>query len=220
MSLSRILAVALAVAALTVALPTSAALAQDLPGFGDSNAMPRGTPFTLPEGLELTIISYNPFDVENTCKRPGAEPDEEALPEEGLNVGLVRVCFQFRNTTREPINVELPPGLIVVSSSRDVQHGLLFEQLKLEVPAEQDLYAPIKGDCMNVNRSAPGIGIPYELGPITDSEDIREALGLMAGADFNDPMVSATASMLMKPLYKRKPLTNDTRRQLMELPRA
>lgn len=220
MSLSRMLAAASAAATLTFALPTSVALAQDLPGFGDSNAMPTGAPFVLPEGLELTIISYNPFDVENTCKRPDVEPDEQPLPEEGLNVGLVRVCFQFRNTTDRPIYFELPPGVIVLSSQQDTQHGLIFTQLKRGVPPMQELFAPIKGDCMNVNRSAPGVGVRYELGPVTDNKDIREALGLMAGADLSDPMVSATASMLMKPLYKGKPLTNDTRRQLMELPRA
>lgn len=175
MLLSRISAAALAAVAILFVAFGGPAAAQDLPGFGDSTAMPTGAPFKLPEGLELTIVSHNSFDLENTCKRPNALADEEPKAESGLNGGLVRVCFQFSNKTREPINVELPPGLIVISSSRETQHGMLFQKLNLEVPAEQDLYAPIKADCMNVSRSAPGVGVPYELGPATDSKDIREA---------------------------------------------
>lgn len=216
MSLPRMLAVAMAVA--TFALP-NAALAQDPPGFGDNNrARPTGTPFVLPEGLELTIVSYNPFDPDG-CKRPDAEPGEEPLPVQGPATGQVNLCFRFKNKTRTRIDVTLPPGIVTVTDHWENQNGLVLVSMDLEVPSEQDLYAPIKADCMNSSLSAPGPGIPYELGPVTDNEDIREALGLMAGADLGDPMVSATASMLMKPLYKGKPLTNDTRRQLMELPR-
>lgn len=218
MSLTRMLAAAMAVATLTFALP-SAALAQDPPGFGDNNtARPTGTPFVLPEGLELTIVSYNPFDPDG-CKRPDAEPGEEPLPPQGHATGQVNLCLQFKNNTREPLDVTLPPGIITISTSWENQNGLVFQSMKLEVPSDQYMFSPFKADCMNSTLSAPGPGIPYELGPVTDNEDIREALGLMAGADLSDPMVSATASMLMKPLYKGKPLTNDTRRQLMELPR-
>ncbi|RZJ16631.1 MAG: hypothetical protein EON91_12415 [Brevundimonas sp.] len=219
MSLTRILAAAMAVATLTLTL-SSAALAQDdPPGFGENNrARPTGTPFVLPEGIELTIVSYNPFDPDG-CKRPDAEPGEEPLPVQGPATGQVNLCFQFYNRTNDHFEFEMPPGIITISTNWKNQNGLVFQSMKLEVPSDQPMYAPIKADCMNATISAPGPGIPYELGPVTDNEDIREALGLMAGADLSDPMVSATASMLMKPLYKGKPLTNDTRRQLMELPR-
>jgi len=221
MSLHRIISSALSGPIITLALTlasTATATAQDLPGFGDSEARPTGTPFKLPEGLELTVVSYNPFDPD-TCKRPDADPAEEAPPAQGLAAGQVNLCLQFRNTTRQRIDVDLPPGLVWISSSQENQNGMFFERMQLEVPSEQYLFAPIKGDCLNPSRSAPGPGIPYEIGPLTDSRDIREALGLMAGADLSDPMVSATASMLMKPLYAGKPLTQETRRDLMELPR-
>lgn len=218
MSLRRMLAAALAVATLSFAsLSASPVAAQDPPGFGDSTARPTGTPFVLPEGLELTIVSYNPFDPDG-CKRPGAEPDEETPPAGGHVTGQVNVCLQFKNNTFGPITVVLPPGIMVESSSQKHQHGILFEELEIEVFIGEYMVS-LQADCMNASRSAPGPGIPYDLGPVTDNRHIREALGLMAGADLRDPMVSANASMLMKPLYKGKPLTNDTRRQLMELPR-
>lgn len=218
MSLLRMLAAALTVSTLTFALP-GAALAQDPPGFGDNNrARPTGTPFVLPEGLELTVVSYNPFDPDG-CKRPDAEPGEEPLPVQGHVTGQVNLCFRFKNNTRTRIDTTLPPGIVTVTDQWENQNGLVFASVDLEVPSEQYLFAPIKADCMNSSLSAPGPGIPYEVAVVTDNRHIREALGLMAGADLRDPMVSANASMLMKPLYKGKPLTNDTRRQLMELPR-
>lgn len=219
MSLTRMLAAAMAVATLTLAL-SSAALAQDPPGFGDNNlAQPTGTPFVLPEGLEVTIVSYNPFDIENSCKHPDAPEGTPPPRVQGQEGGYVRLCLIFRNSTGGPINIEFPPGLIFISSHDKTQHGLLFQGLEIEVPSDQPMVSLMNADCMNVSLSAPGVGVSYALGPVTDNEDIREALGLMAGANISDPMVAATASMLMKPLYKGKPLTNDTRRQLMELPR-
>jgi len=214
----RALAAALSAATITLVLtPASAALAQDPPGFGDSEARPTGTPFELPEGIELKVVSYNPFDPDS-CKRPDAEPGEEPFPMQGHATGQVNLCLQFTNNTFGPINVTLPPGIIWISSSDKHQNGILFETTSLEVWIGEYMVS-LRADCMNTPRSAPGPGIPYETGPVTDNRHIREALGLMAGADLDDPMVSATASTLMKPLYEGKPLTNDTRRQLMELPR-
>jgi hypothetical protein len=193
-------------------------LADDPPGFGDSLLLPTGEPFVLPEGIELKIVSYNPFDKENTCKRPDAEEGEEPLPDAGLTNGFVNLCFQFSNRTFGPINVELPPGIIVISSNRENQHGMIFQRMNLEVPSEQDLYAPIKADCMNASRSAPGPGIDYDLGPVTDNRHIREALGILAGRDLSDPIDAATASGVMKPLYKGKALSHEGSAQLLELP--
>src|SRR5215217_5415565 len=93
-------------AAMIVAGAAGSALAlEDPPGFGDSLLLPTGEPFVLPEGLELRVVTYNPFDRENTCKRPDAEEGEEPLPEGGLVTGQVNLCLQFYNSTRQPIDV-------------------------------------------------------------------------------------------------------------------
>jgi len=202
-----------------LALTAAPALSAELPGFGNSEGEPIGETWTPPEGIELSAVieSYNPFDPD-ACKRPDEETPETPPEELGLKGGLVRVCLNFRNTTREPINVELPPGLIVVSESRDTQHGMIVQKLNLEIPAEQDLYAPIKADCMNGSRSAPGIGNPYRMGPVTQHETIQEALGLLADRDLSDPLDAAIASSLLKPLYLGKALTQDARDQIADLP--
>jgi len=120
-------------AALTVT--AAPALSAELPGFGNSDGEPIGETWPPPEGIELSafIESYNPFDPE-ACKRPEEETPETPPKGLGLEGGLVRVCLHFRNTTREPINVELPPGLIVVSDSRETQHGMIVQKMNLEVP--------------------------------------------------------------------------------------
>jgi len=71
---------------------------------------------------------------------------------------------------------------------------------------------------MNGSRSAPGIGNPYRMGPVTQHENILEALRLLADRDLSDPLDAAIASSLLKPLYLGKTLTQDARDQIADLP--
>lgn len=210
----RTLLLSLAAAVLTAA--PHAASAGEIAGFGDSFVLPTGEPWVLPEGIELvtTIRSYNPLDPE-TCKRP----DEETPKQLGIPTGQVRVCLQFLNTDqRRPIDVQLPPGLVVISESQKNQNGLVVQQVTLEVPSSEYLFAPILADCLNSSRSAPGIGDLYRIGPVTDVPDIQEALRLLADKDLSDPFDSAEASNVLKPLYLGKPLTKDGRDRIAALP--
>lgn len=131
-------------------------------GFGDSEEEPEGTPFILPEGITLeNIYVRNHFD-ETDC-------DGKHLEGPRGRETLVPLCLVFRNNTNNPINVELPPGLIVVSENTKAQNGILIEKMNLEIPAEQDLYAPIRAHCLNDSRTIPGMGsdYKYKIGPIT-----------------------------------------------------
>lgn len=204
MSLRAALATALA---LLCATPVAAG---ELPGFGDSEAEPVGTPFALPEGVELTIVSYNPFDPE-ACKAP----DAETRPEPHGPEGLVRLCLQFTNSGG-PIRISWPPGLIFVSESVNTQNGLLVEGMEIEVPTV--LLVSLMADCMNGSRSAPGGGVIYKLGPVAQHPPIQEALRLLADKDLSNPMDAATASMVLKPLYLGKRLDDEGRATIEDLP--
>ncbi|RKH12697.1 hypothetical protein D7X74_23140 [Corallococcus sp. CA047B] len=150
----------------------------DRPGFANSDKAPEGLPFTLPAGIELEepITGFNPFDPDGSCKR---EEDETAVAPQGSG-DLIRLCLKFRNTTRQRIDVDLPPGLVFISSSDKVQHGMLVQGLTLEVPSEQYLFAPIKGYCLNDTRSGNGITDLFSKGPVTQYTDFKELFALLA----------------------------------------
>ncbi|MCY1044242.1 hypothetical protein OV208_23185 [Corallococcus sp. bb12-1] len=150
----------------------------DRPGFANSDKEPEGLPFNLPAGIELTdpIKGFNPFDPDGSCKR---EEDEKALAPRGSG-DLIRLCMEFRNTTNGPINIELPPGLIFVSSSQKVQHGMLVQGLTIEVPSDQYMVAPIKGYCLNDTRSGNAPTDLFKKGPVTQYSDFKELFALLA----------------------------------------
>ncbi|RZJ45279.1 MAG: hypothetical protein EON87_07910 [Brevundimonas sp.] len=196
--------------ALLLLLCATPAAALDLPGFGDSLAEPVGTPLALPEGVEVEIVSYNPFDPD-ACK----EPDAEERPDPHGPEGLVRLCLKFTNSGG-PIRVSWPPGLTFISESKNTQNGLLVEGLEMEV--EVVVMVSLMADCMNGSRSAPGGGVRYKLGPVTRHPPILEALRLLADKDLSDPLDAATASMVLKPLYLGRPLSNEGRATIEDLP--
>lgn len=147
------------------------------PGLGNSTAMPTGTPFVLPAGLELEKKphSYSYYEDEY-C------PDVEEVEIHGSGF-LVTLCFLFRNTTQEPIDLVLPPGLIFISESTDLQNGLLTELVTVEIPPSTVMPVVVASYCANSSRSAPGGGDLYSIGPITDDPDVLELLAMLDGLD-------------------------------------
>ncbi|WP_120541805.1 hypothetical protein [Corallococcus terminator] len=173
----------------------------DRPGFADSDKEPEGLPFDLPEGIELKdpIKGFNPFDPDGTCKR---EEDEQALAPQGSG-DLIRLCLEFRNTTNQPIDVQLPPGLVFVSSSRKVQHGMLVQGVTLEVPSNEYLFAPIKGYCLNDTRSGNAPVDLFKKGPVTQYSDFKELFALLA--DKQLPVTGGAVTQLQDAVWR---LTN------------
>lgn len=147
------------------------------PGLGDSTASPTGTPFTLPPGLELDEQprGYS-FYGDERC------PDIDEALVHGSG-GLVTLCLSFRNTTSDPIELVLPPGLIFVSKSLDLQNGLLTEPVGLLIPPESVESIVVATYCANLFRSVPGGGEEYSIGPITDDPDLLELLEILGGVD-------------------------------------
>jgi len=215
---SRLRVLVIAGVLAVAALPSPADAKEDPAGFGDSLETPDGEPFRLPEGLELTIISYNHFDTESSCKRPDAPAEEPPLEDMGLGLGEVPLCFQFRNATDQNISVRLPPGLILVSENRKFQNGLLVQSVELEVPSNQYLFAPIKTDCMNSSRNMPGLGFPYTLGPVTRERNVHEVLDLLADRDLSGVMDAVNATGVLKPTYKGRRMDHGARDDIAALP--
>ncbi|CAM4519384.1 hypothetical protein HRD49_24180 [Corallococcus exiguus] len=145
------------------------------PGLGRSKDDPTGQAFALPAGLTLEnpIVAYVPENPED-C-------DDKYSDEANGTGEEVRVCLIFNNTTSTPITVTLPPGLILKSTSDDVQNGIIVQTVSIVVPPGERYFAPLFAYCVNQDRSTTGLDDRYELGPAVTHKDFQEVFTLLAG---------------------------------------
>lgn len=145
------------------------------PGLGNSKADPVGAPFALPDGitLENPILSYSTGDPVDCDDKYPEGPD--------ANGGAVPLCLVFRNSTHSPIEVRLPPGLMFVSVSDDVQSGFVVQTITIRVPPGERFVSPIYLHCANGDRGLPSRGDGYELGPILQGAAYQELFDLLEG---------------------------------------
>ena len=145
------------------------------PGWGESEADPVGNPFELPEGLELV----GPFKNYN-----GSDPRDcdDKFENDAVGVGeLVQLCFVVRNTTNQPIRLELPPGIIFKSRSRGIQNGVLMRKVAFEVPANTLFFQPLFLHCAKSNFDPSGHEEQgYDMGPVQTHRAVQEIIDLIA----------------------------------------
>jgi len=165
-------------------------------GFAGSEEEPEGTPLILPTGVTLEGIEpYNPID-ETDCN---GEPRVGAPAE-----GYVPLCLLFRNSSKQPVNLQLPPGLIFISKATKIQNGILVQKVSREIPAEQYLYVPIRAQCLNGSRFFPGVGDLYRIGPVTQYAPMLDLIkkletkNLEASGDINKdgPLAAAIQQLV------------------------
>lgn len=175
------------------------------PGLGDSTADPVGVPFTLPEGIELARrIQAATLD---------CWPDEELNRFEMKGSGLlVNVCLAFRNTTAEPIEITLPPGLIFTSESIETQNGLLVIPVTVEIPGESVWVLPLHTHCTNEGRHAPEDGIDvYRMEVVTDHAGLLGLIDRMEAAGKNtDVWGDWQAQMAIWDVTSGRPTSEET----------
>lgn len=160
------------------------------PGLGYSKAIPTEPSFALPPGvtLETPIMAWAPQDPVD-C--------DEKYAEDGQGSGdAVALCLIFRNTTDAPITVTLPPGLLFVSNSDDVQNGVIVERITVVVPVGERYFAPVFAHCVNIDRSTTGRGDQYQLGPVVTHNDFQELFALLDGKSLSKEDGSAISSVV------------------------
>ncbi|TYP96626.1 hypothetical protein BC792_105117 [Sphingobacterium allocomposti] len=121
------------------------------PGIGPSDALPHGTPLSLPEGIRIVERRHHPFD-----------PDLQKLYAH-VNFFYVDVnLVNDRMPGTPPVTVEFPPGLVVVSMDHDKQNGISVSKYLVQVPPTErfgggrdttTIYIGMA--CINADRSMP-----------------------------------------------------------------
>lgn len=207
------LAMALAFASLTAcsaSVETASAQSTDRPGFGRSTEAPVGAAYTLPEGitLETPISGYAPEDPWKCNDIYGDDAYGHGA--------LVRLCPIFRNTTGAPITVTLPPGLIFISNSSQVQNGILTQRIAFEVPAGERFFAPMFMYCANGPRRPTADKDEYTLGPVTQYADFQELIRILDGKDISDEE-SGWIQVIVNHLQRKPGLTAADRARAMAM---
>ncbi|MGX5857921.1 hypothetical protein ACWKW6_29960 [Dyadobacter jiangsuensis] len=182
-------------------------------GMGNSTEMPEGTPLKMPDGI--VVGEALPF-VEADTFRCANLYQEDIL---GLAEGRVDLCIEFENKEAFPINVTLPPGLIVVSKNIKVQNGMLLEKVTFEVPAQTRLFKPIGFTCMNANRDSAPYGDGFTIGPVTNVQPVLELLSFIADKNLHaDTYLSGSVGGAIRNLGHTGKISEFNWSQLKKLP--
>ncbi len=190
-------------------------------GFGSSKERPEGTPFFWPAGVRLLDKPKTYDECFYDAKK------KKRLYGHG---GQVWVCLNLYNETNAPIQVKLPPGLMFISESLDVQNGLLVTGVMIEVPAREQFFANLYMICVNTDRASPYLDEYEEQAIVTDHPALRELQKLLEGKKCNfedyggiylEPTAVKSSEAINNATHKLiygKPLTDLVMQELRAIP--
>jgi len=174
--------------------------AGEIPGLGNTEGELTGTPFRLPEGIELTgnitgvdysqRHKYNYWDLGDYVparsfinKRGEVEKEQPPIQRTGEDVvinyfgsgeGYVDLLFPLRNVTSTPITITFPAATIMRSKAGDCQNAVLIKQVKVIIPANSDYLLCVVFYCGNLSKSSAYSDDIYELGVVSDAKPLLD----------------------------------------------
>lgn len=170
--LSRLLPSLILSAACLCAPMAAQATDPSLAGFGDSMAMPMGDEWQLPAYIQIMgVTGYSPYVDDGKC-----EMDPAKIKGSG---GMVLLCLELRVGQPDNSRFQLPPGLLLISKSRQTQHGILVTREEAELQPNTTMYMPIALMCINSSRSGSAPGDEYEVGPVTNNPAFQQLFALL-----------------------------------------
>ncbi|WP_141621534.1 hypothetical protein [Myxococcus sp. AB036A] len=199
------------------------------PGLGEDEGEPQGTPLSLPEGISIADTLRGAEEFTGEC--------ENARVASQGSGAYVRVCVPLRNDTGAPVEVEFPPGLVVVSTSEGRgQNGLLIERTILVVPptppgpggrddagtpdggAEENAYiVPLYMYCLNEQRDPSNQYMTYAVGPVTSDDALQELLRLLEGKVIDSSDDVGVVQNAIYSITERRGLTTEDRDAIDDL---
>lgn len=191
-------------------------------GFGRSKERPEGKPFAWPAGLHV----QGPLTTEDECFYDAVE--KKRLYGHG---GQVQICLNLYNETAAPLRVNLPPGLLFISKSLEVQNGLLISGVTIEVPAKEQFFANLYLICVNEDRGSPGHDEYEEQAILTDHPALRDLVRLLDGKKCNfenyggiymEPTATEISDRINHAVHNLiygKPVSSELMQQLAAIPK-
>ena len=167
-----------------------------IPGLGDVTGELTGTPFKLPEGIDLTgeitgagsqnnyWLSYAPgerlFVNKNGTVEKQIAPVRTHAGEDtenhyfGSGYGYVDLLIPLRNTRSTPVAVTIPAATIILSKSGYSQHGVLIKKVTFTIPANSDYRLNLSLYCGNALRSSAYSDDIYVFGVVSDAKELLD----------------------------------------------
>lgn len=168
----------------------------EIPGLGDAEGELTGTPFRLPEGVELisgisggaTHDGYWDLPESYTAsatftRKDGSVVSRSFAPQTragevhyyfGSGAGYVDLLIPMRNTKSNSVTVTFPAATVLRSESGNCQNGVLLKKVSVTIPGNSDYYLRLAFYCGNAHKSGAGGADVYELGVVSDAKPLLD----------------------------------------------
>jgi len=190
----------------------------EIPGLGNAEGTLTGTPFTLPDGIELTgeitgaashsnywILYASGITGRTIVSKEGKE-DSKPLPvrtradeDESVNYfgsgyGFVDLLIPLRNIRATPVTVTFPAATILVSKAGDCQNAVLIKKVTVTIPALSDYLLCISFYCGNLSKGSAHYNDVYILGVVSDAKPLLDLCDRVKNKKINIEEFSHTNS--------------------------
>lgn len=169
----------------------------EIPGLGNAEGELTGTPFKLPDGVELTgeitgggdldrywNLSYDESSsnyaftakdgtVTTRSLAPKTRAGENAYYF-GSGYGYVDLIIPMRNSRSSSVTVTFPAALILRNDAGDCQNGVLIKKVTVTIPAGADYHLNLAFYCGNADKGAAGGSDRYSLGVVSDAKPLLD----------------------------------------------
>jgi hypothetical protein len=138
-----------------------------IPGCGEMPGPPEGRPFVLPKNVSIKgpIIGVDDGPGQEDCVYDGA----------GF---WVTVKMELQNDSTGPVTVEFPAGLVLTTTTKGFQHGLLLERVLVTLPPKveggRNCQVTLMASCLNAHLEPANLEANFTLGPITSSPLLKD----------------------------------------------
>jgi len=188
----------------------------EIPGLGNAEGSLTGTPFKLPDGIELTDditgASYSEYywdlytsSVRNFVEKDGTVKNmilpvwtraEEANESHfrGSGYGYVDLLIPLRNTRSTPVEVTIPAATIILSKAGDCQHGVLIKKVTFTIPANGSYRLILSLYCGNLSKDSAGTGDIYIWGVVSNAQALLDLCDRVKNKKINIEEFVSTSS--------------------------
>lgn len=179
----------------------------EIPGLGTADGELTGTPFKLPDGVELIEnitgagsqngywnVSYPDAANATFTLKDGSVVSRslgvqtragETRHYFGSGAGYVDLLIPMRNTKSGPVTVTFPAATILRSKTGDCQNGVLIKKVTVTIPANTDYYLCLAFYCGNLSKSSAYSDDIFELGVVSDAKPLLDLCEMVKNKKIN-----------------------------------